>query len=155
MSRESVLVSGSDESSVCGACQLSPPYRRLAPPPRSRTGGEAIAIATIGIATATTLEPAEPSQDDAWAWLESYGLLTGTEDQATILRRHKALSRCKFGEGVTRSAKRRFLQKLMPCEDHLAAKQTDIGNVADPKYQYELRLRNAVPIRAKPMRLRP
>lgn len=27
--------------------------------------------------------------------------------------------------------------------------------MADPRYHYQLRLRNAVPIRAKPMRLRP
>ncbi len=29
----------------------------------------------------------------------------------------------------------------------------DIGNVSDPKYRYELKLNNTIPIRAKPMRL--
>lgn len=72
-----------------------------------------------------------------------------------MLRRYKALSRCKFGEGVTEGAKMSFLQRLIPCEANLAAKQTDIGKVSDPKYRYKLTLKNAVPIRAKPMRLRP
>jgi len=72
-----------------------------------------------------------------------------------ILRRYKALSRCKFGEGVSEHAKRRFLRRLIPYESRLAAKQTDIGEVSDPRYHYQLRLNNATPVRAKPMRLRP
>lgn len=79
----------------------------------------------------------------------------GGETEETILRRYAALSRCKFGGGVLNRAKRRFLQRLIPCEKNLAARQTDIGYVHDPKYHYELRLNNAIPIRAKPMRLRP
>ena len=42
----------------------------------------------------------------------------------------------------------------MPCEKNLAARQTEIGNVKDEKYHYKLRLNNAIPIKAKPMRLR-
>ena len=43
----------------------------------------------------------------------------------------------------------------MPCEKNLAARQTDIGKVVDEKYHYKLRLNNAIPIKAKPMKLRP
>ncbi len=52
-------------------------------------------------------------------------------------------------------AKASFLQRLVPCKNNLAAKQTDIGNVRDPKYHYQLHLNNAIPIKAKPMWLRP
>ena len=37
----------------------------------------------------------------------------------------------------------------------MAAVQTDIGRVEDPKYHYKLRLRNEAPIRSKPIMLRP
>lgn len=77
------------------------------------------------------------------------------EDDDLVLRRFKALSKCKFGAGVGDDAKRRFLQRLIPCELRLAAKQTDIGKVRDPRYHYQLRLNNATPVKAKPMRFRP
>ena len=72
-----------------------------------------------------------------------------------LLRRYQALSKCKFGAGVGEAAKREFLRRLIPCEANLVAKQSDIGCVDDPRYQYCLKLRNEAPIRAKPMRLRP
>ena len=65
------------------------------------------------------------------------------------------MAKCSFGADLPASAKQEFLRRLIPCESHLAAKQTDIGAVTDPKYHYELKLRNEAPIRAKPMRLRP
>lgn len=74
---------------------------------------------------------------------------------ARIIRRFQALSKCVFGAGVEEVAKKGFLRRLISCEANLAAKQTDIGEVTDPKYHYQLRLRNEAPIRAKPMRLRP
>jgi hypothetical protein len=46
----------------------------------------------------------------------------GNEDERTIERRHKALARCKFGSEVPESSKRRFLRRLIPYEDNLAAK---------------------------------
>ena len=48
-----------------------------------------------------------------------------------------------------------FLHRLLPWEDKLAAVQTDIGWVWDPKYHYHLDLTNAAPIRAKPPHLCP
>ena len=48
-----------------------------------------------------------------------------------------------------------FLHHLLPWEDKLAAIQTDIGWVWDPKYHYHLDLTNAVPIWAKPPHLHP
>ena len=77
------------------------------------------------------------------------------EDDDLVLRRFKALSKCRFGAGVSDDAKCRFLQRLIPCELRLAAKQTDIGKVQDPRYHYQLRLNNATPVKAKPMRFRP
>ena len=73
---------------------------------------------------------------EARAWLKSYQLLEDGEADETALQRHKALSKCKFGTGVDDVAKGRFLRRLIPHEQHLAAKQTDIGNVRDPKYHY-------------------
>ena len=97
----------------------------------------------------------EVTAEVAKAWLDQWGLLRGGEDQATLLRRHTALSKCQFGEAVLNRSKRRFLQRLIPCERNLAAYQTDIGNVSDEKYHYKLRLNNAIPIKARPMRLHP
>ena len=37
----------------------------------------------------------------------------------------------------------------------MAAKQTDIGYVKDPKYHYKLMLKDTRPIDSKPMRFRP
>jgi hypothetical protein len=92
---------------------------------------------------------------EARAWLMSHQLLTDGDSEETAMRRYKALSKCKFGAGVGEAAKREFLRRLIPHEHYLAAKQTDIGNVRDPKYHYRLRLNNVTPVRAKPMRLRP
>jgi hypothetical protein len=62
-------------------------------------GGEE-AIAIVCAAADAAKKPEEPSPEDAIAWLDHNGLLTGAEDRAAALRRFKALSRCKFGEGV-------------------------------------------------------
>lgn len=112
-----------------------------------------------GLATPATA-PTGPSVTEATAWLRERGLLPelqggSTPSNEALLRRYLALSKCAFGEALSDAARQDFLQRLLPCEHRLAAKQTDIGAVADPKYHYQLRLRNAVPIRAKPMRLRP
>ena len=97
----------------------------------------------------------ETTLAEARAWLNSFELLKDEESEEVAVRRHKALSKCKFGPGVDDVAKGKFLRRLIPHEHHLAAKQTDIGNVKDPKYHYQLRLNNVTPVRAKPMRLRP
>ena len=97
----------------------------------------------------------EATLAEARAWLKSYQLLMDEDSEETAMRRYKALSKCKFGAGVDEAARREFLRRLIPHEHYLAAKQTDIGNVRDPKYHYRLRLNNVTPVRAKPMRLRP
>ena len=71
------------------------------------------------------------------------------------LCRYRALSKCQFGDTVGEAAWRAFLHRLLPWEDQLVAVQMDIGWVWDPKYHYRLDLTNAVPIWAKPPRLRP
>ena len=71
------------------------------------------------------------------------------------MRRYLALSKCSFGDVVPEEARRDFLRRLLPCEARLAAKQTDIGRVEDPRYHYKLKLRNELGIKARPMRLRP
>jgi hypothetical protein len=73
---------------------------------------------------------------EARAWLKSYQLLEDGVADEVVLRRHKALSKCQFGAGLDESAKGGFLRRLIPHKHHLAAKQTDIGNVKDPKYHY-------------------
>ena len=70
------------------------------------------------------------------------------------LCRYRALSKCQFGDTVGEAARRAFLRRLLLYKDQLAAIQMDIGQVWDPKYDYHLDLTNAVPIRAKPPRLR-
>ena len=71
------------------------------------------------------------------------------------LCRYWALSKCQFGDTVDKAAWHSFLRHMLPWEDKLAAIQTDIGRVWDPKYHYYLDLTNAVPIWAKPPRLHP
>ena len=71
------------------------------------------------------------------------------------LRRYRALCKCQFGDIVGEAVRRAFLRRLLPWEDQLAAVQTDIRRVWDPKYHYRLDLTNAVPIRAKLPRLHP
>ena len=66
-----------------------------------------------------------------------------------------ALSKCSFGDAVPEETRQDFLRRLLPCEARLAAKQTDIGRVEDPRYHYKLKLRNELGIKARPMRLRP
>ena len=56
---------------------------------------------------------------------------------------------------VPYDARRRFLSELVPLELNLAAFQTDISRVGDPKYHYKLTRWNEAPIRSKPIWLRP
>ena len=44
---------------------------------------------------------------------------------------------------------------MVKCEDRLAAKQTDIGYVKNPRYHYRLDLKDERPIECKPKRFRP
>ena len=69
--------------------------------------------------------------------------------------RYDALSKCAFGEAVGEESRHDFLHRLLPCEARLAAKQTDIGRVEDPRSHYHLKLRNEVSITVQPMRLHP
>ena len=78
----------------------------------------------------------EATLAEACAWLKSFHLLKDGESSEVAIRRHKALSKCKFGTGVDETTKGGFLRRLVPYEQHLAAKQTDIGNVRDLKYHY-------------------
>ena len=71
-----------------------------------------------------------------------------------VVRQYDALSKCAFGKAVEEESQRDFLRRLLPCEARLAAKQTDIGRVEDPRYHYRLKLRNEVGIKAHLMRLR-
>ena len=102
-------------------------------------------------------ETEEPTQAKVVAWLTERGLLDPAEglDEEQVRRRYNALSKCAFGKAVDDEARRHFLRRLLPCEARLAAKQTDIGRVEDPRYHYRLKLRNEVGIKARPMRLRP
>ena len=71
------------------------------------------------------------------------------------LHRYQALSKCQFGDTVGEAAQHTFLHCLLPWEDKLVAVQMDIRRVWDPQYHYHLDHTTAVPIRAKPPRLRP
>jgi len=53
-----------------------------------------------------------------------------------------AFGRIKFGEQVTDDQKKRFYQKVLPYEAYLAVKQTDIGCITNPKFQYNLKVTN-------------
>lgn len=44
---------------------------------------------------------------------------------------------------------------MLPYEAFLAVKQTDIGCITDPKYEYNLRVTNQLPIRSQAMKLQP
>ena len=65
-------------------------------------------------ATATTTPQitltGEPTLDEAYDWLLEHGLLRKGETEEAILRRYIALSKCQFGEKVSRSSKVRFLR---------------------------------------------
>ena len=125
----------------------------------------AVAEATAAAAEGA-LEPAAaievtaadgPTLDDKIAWLTDWGLLSPSEglSEDQVVRRYDALSKCAFGKSVGEESRRDFLRRLLPCEARLAAKQTNIGRVEDPRYHYRLKLRNEVSIKARPMRLRP
>lgn len=90
------------------------PQRRWTSP-RSEPGGE---DARVAAAAATE----DPTPEEAEAWLRNNGLLEGIGGRDAMIRRYKALSRCKFGDGVTGEGRLNFLRRLIPCEKNLAAK---------------------------------
>ena len=100
---------------------------------------------------------AEEELETARAWLRSRDLMMDDNGKELpperALHRYQALSKCQFGDTVDEATWHAFLCHLLPWEDKLAAIQTDIRRVWDPKYHYRLDLTNAVPIRAKPPRL--
>ena len=98
-----------------------------------------------------------PTFDERVTWLTERGLLSPSEglSEEQVVRRYDVLSKCAFGEAVGEESRRDFLRCLLPCEARLAAKQTNIGRVEDPRYHYRLKLRNEVGIKARPMHLRP
>ena len=91
-----------------------------------------------------------PTFDERVAWLTERGLLSPTKglSEEQVARQYDALSKCAFGKAVGEESRRNFLRRLLPCEARLAAKQTDIGRVEDPRYHYRLKLRNEVGIKA-------
>ena len=95
----------------------------------------------------------------ARAWLRDQDLMMNDNRKELppewALRRYQALSKCQFGDTVGEAAWCAFLCHLLPCKDQLAAIQTDIGRVWDPKYHYRLDLTNAMPIWAKSPHLCP
>ena len=98
-----------------------------------------------------------PTLNDRISWLTERGLLSPSKglSEEQVVRQYDVLSKCAFGKAVGEESRCDFLCRLLPCEAHLAAKQTDIGRVEDPRYHYCLKLRNEVGIKARPMRLRP
>ena len=58
-------------------------------------------------------------------------------------------------DNIPEQSRRDFLRSLIPHEVFLAAKQTDIAYIKDPRYHYWLDLKDEKPIQAKPMHFRP
>ena len=65
---------------------------------------------------------------------------------AQAIRRCRLVSRCEFGPNVPVQEARKSLFELLPFEDFMAVKQTDIGYVKDPAYHYCLDLKDDRPI---------
>ena len=86
----------------------------------------------------------------ARTWLSNWDLLDNPDGKEFppdwALHRFWALSKCHFRDIVGVAMRYVFLCCLHPCENKLAAIQTDIGQVWDPKYHYHLDLTNTVPI---------
>ena len=97
-----------------------------------------------------------PTLDERIAWLTERGPLSPSEglSEEQVVRQYNMLSKCAFGKAVREESQRDFLRHLLPCEACLAAKQTDIGRVEDPRYHYRLKLRNEVGIKVRLMCLR-
>ena len=74
---------------------------------------------------------------------------------AQAIRRCSLVSRCEFGPDVPIPEATKFLLKILPYEDFMAVKQTDIGYVKNPTYHYHLDLKDNRPIRSKLCRFRP
>ena len=65
---------------------------------------------------------------------------------AQAIHRCRLVSRCESGPNVPVQEARKFLFELLPFEDFMAVKQTDIGYVKDPAYYYCLDLKDDRPI---------
>ena len=59
------------------------------------------------------------------------------------------MSRCEFGPNVLIQEARKFLLELLPYEDFMAVKQTDVGYMKDSTYHYHLDLKHNMPIYSK------
>ena len=95
----------------------------------------------------------------AWTWLCNQDLLDNPNSKelppSWALHSFQALSKSYFKDTVGEATQHAFLHHLLPCEDKLAAVQTDIGQVWDPKYHYHLDLTSTVPVWAKLPHLHP
>ena len=99
----------------------------------------------------------EPTYDEIKAWLTDCGLFSPEEglSEEQVVWLYNTLSKCTFGKAVREESRCNFLHHLLPCEACLAAKQTDIGWVEEPRYHHCLKLRNEVGIKVHPMCLLP
>ena len=92
-------------------------------------------------------------------WLHDQDLLDNPNGKELppdwALCRLWVLFKCQFGDTVDETMQHAFLCHLLPCKDKLAAVQTDIRRVWDPKYHYHLDLTNTVPIQVKLPHLHP
>ena len=72
----------------------------------------------------------EEELEIAWAWLHEQDFLDDLNGKELPpdweFHRFWALSKCQFGDTVGEAMKHVFLCCLLPCEDKLAAVQTDI-----------------------------
>ena len=68
----------------------------------------------VANAAPESADPPEVTPEEARAWLSAVDMLEDDQDDAHVLRRYKALSKCKFGAGVSEYAKHRFLRRLIP-----------------------------------------
>ena len=65
------------------------------------------------------------------------------------------VSRCEFGPDVLIPEARKFLLELLPYEDFMAVKQTNIGYMKDPTYHYHVDLKDDRPTQSKLCRFHP
>ena len=65
------------------------------------------------------------------------------------------MSSIKFGNKVSHQVKLQFMHKLCPMEHMLAASQSDIGCITNPKYEYRLELNDVTPFEERAIRYPP
>ena len=68
---------------------------------------------------------------------------------AQAIRRCSLVSQCDFGHDVPIPEARKLLLELLPYEDFMAVKQTNIGYMKDPTYHYCLNLKDDRPMQSK------